>query len=652
MNVKNTKKYLFLVLIILYIPSCIAQKINYKEIDSVLTAVKKQNQEELSNSLYHLGTQLLLEDPQTCKKYLNYILNKDSTALIKLSMYEFLGKNLANLGETNEALEIRKKGLELSKKYKDTAKIIYYYSAISDIYVTKNKLDIALENANQAEKLAIKSNTSYLLSNIYLGKTRLYTNLNQIDIAFDYYKKIWELIKDEANTPKKRFLVYSIVNFVSQLDQPKEMVFFTEELSKLYKDKSVQLPKGHFPIKNIFNDLVNPKNISRYQKIVNVSDSLNSYTTLFHATVLLAKSLQENKQPKEAIKVINKTILKFKKNNNPSQLLDLYQLLTTNYLDTKQYKNAYFAKSMVDSLNYSIVNEKSQLRIKELEIEFETNQKEKEIIEKNSIIQKDKNQKLIFLFGIISLATLLILSSVFFINKIKLQKKLTIQKEAIKEQKIKELEQKNKVLAMQHMIEGQEDERLRIAKDLHDSLGGLLSTVKTHFEILQKEIKQIDELNITKKTNQLIDEACVEIRRISHNMMPHSLSISGLKGAIEDLSEHLQKKGIHTILEIKNLPEDIDNTKKTMMYRLLQEIISNVIKHSNAKTILIQLLGLQEGINIIIEDDGIGFNYNEAINNGGLGLKSINSRVEFLNGTISWDSQNNRGTSIIINIPN
>ncbi|MGV6828894.1 MAG: ATP-binding protein [Flavobacteriales bacterium] len=652
MNVKNTKKYLFLVLIILYIPSCIAQKINYKEIDSVLTAVKKQNQEELSNSLYHLGTQLLLEDPQTCKKYLNYILNKDSTALIKLSMYEFLGKNLANLGETNEALEIRKKGLELSKKYKDTAKIIYYYSAISDIYVTKNKLDIALENANQAEKLAIKSNTSYLLSNIYLGKTRLYTNLNQIDIAFDYYKKIWELIKDEANTPKKRFLVYSIVNFVSQLDQPKEMVFFTEELSKLYKDKSVQLPKGHFPIKNIFNDLVNPKNISRYQKIVNVSDSLNSYTTLFHATVLLSKSLQENKQPKGAIKVINKTILKFKKNNNPSQLLDLYQLLTTNYLDTKQYKNAYFAKSMVDSLNYSIVNEKSQLRIKELEIEFETNQKEKEIIEKNSIIQKDKNQKLIFLFGIISLATLLILSSVFFINKMKLQKKLTIQKEAIKEQKIKELEQKNKVLAMQHMIEGQEDERLRIAKDLHDSLGGLLSTVKTHFEILQKEIKQIDELNITKKTNQLIDEACVEIRRISHNMMPHSLSISGLKRAIEDLSEHLQKKGIHTILEIKNLPEDIDNTKKTMMYRLLQEIISNVIKHSNAKTILIQLLGLQEGINIIIEDDGIGFNYNEAINNGGLGLKSINSRVEFLNGTISWDSQNNRGTSIIINIPN
>jgi len=286
-----------------------------------------------------------------------------------------------------------------------------------------------------------------------------------------------------------------------------------------------------------------------------------------------------------------------------------------------------------------------------LEVKFDTEKKERKILEQDLTIEKESRQKNQILYGLVALGVLLLVSFVFFQKRLKYQKTISAQKQAIQEKEIVELQQKNKLLALNSMIEGQEAERLRIAKDLHDSLGGLLSTVKAHFTTIQKEIEQLEKLNITEKTNNLIDEACIEVRRISHNMMPHALSISGLQGALEDIGESLREEGFQTTLELKNLPKNIDPTKEVMIYRLVQEIISNIRKHAEAKTILVQLLGYKDELNLIIEDDGKGFDYEAALAKGGLGLKSINSRVQFLDGTIHWDSELEKGTSITINIP-
>ena len=203
---------------------------------------------------------------------------------------------------------------------------------------------------------------------------------------------------------------------------------------------------------------------------------------------------------------------------------------------------------------------------------------------------------------------------------------------------------------MSSMIEGQEAERLRIAKDLHDSLGGLLSTVKAHFGSIQKECDQLDQVPIVQKTNGLIDEACIEVRRISHNMMPHALTISGLEGAIQDMVDNLNDQKYDATFEANNLPK-METTREVMVYRLVQEIISNIRKHAKASSIFIQIFGHKQEINLIIEDDGVGFDYQKAQLAGGLGLKSINSRVAFLDGNIEWDTQPKRGTNINITIP-
>lgn len=628
-----------------------SQNVNYKTIDSVLALVHKQETDSLKASLNSFGYTIVKEAPKEAQSYFEYLFKKDSSDIVKLMVYEYYGKNLASLGLTDQALKLRREGLTLSKKFKDIPREIYFNVAISDCYTSKNKIDESLKYLNIAENLAIKTNTLYLLNDVYIGKIRVYTILEDYDKTYEYYHKIWEIIKNEKNSPSKRFHVYSIVDFLSQVDKPKELVFFTEELAKLYNDVTVKLPKGHFPLKGIFKQRIDPKQIPRYKEIVRVSDSLNSFTSLYYSAELLAKSHQANHQSKEGIGFLKKTISKFESVDKSSQLMNLYTLLSEMYVDTKDYKNAFATKELEYKLRDKISSEKMQKNIAELEVKYDTEKKEREILAQKSVIQKKNTQRNYILFGFIALGIITILTILFFRNKLKLQKTIAAQTEAIQKQEIIELQQKNKLLALNSMIEGQEAERLRIANDLHDSLGGLLSTVKAHFTTIQKEIEQLEELNLTKKTNDLIDEACIEVRRISHNMMPHALSISGLQGALEDLGEQLNEQGYKTSVEINNLPKNINETKKAMMYRLIQEIISNTRKHAEAKSILIQLIGHNNEISLIVEDDGKGFDYSKAIEKGGLGLKSINSRVEFLDGNIDWDTQTNKGTTITINIP-
>ena len=312
------------------------------------------------------------------------------------------------------------------------------------------------------------------------------------------------------------------------------------------------------------------------------------------------------------------------------------------------YKESLLNHELYTKLKDSVYSEKNIRKITQVGMQYEFDKKE---AEQKLVIAQKTRQKNQILAGLIALGVFATMLFIFFRKRLKYQRAISEKDKAIQQQRITELQQKNKLTALNSMIEGQEAERLRIAKDLHDSLGGLLSTVKAHFTSIQTEIEQLEKLNLTDKTNELIDEACLEVRRISHNMMPHALTISGLKGALEDLGEYLSEQGFNTNVEIRNLPEKIETTKEVMIYRLVQEIISNIRKHANAKSVLIQLIGHEDELNLMIEDDGVGFDYDVARKKGGLGLKSINSRVEFLDGTINWDSRLGEGTSITINIP-
>ncbi len=341
--------------------------------------------------------------------------------------------------------------------------------------------------------------------------------------------------------------------------------------------------------------------------------------------------------------ILNHMHLAVNKNIPDVEKSNLLYALSKHYEEIKDFPKALRYKNDYLSLYETIKEKQRDEIVYEMEAKYQ-NQKNKEQIEKEASKRKQ------LLTGFI-LAVLFLVSILFFYwKKLSYQKTIAKKEEEINHQKIKQLSQENKLVAMNSMMEGQENERMRIAQDLHDGLGGLLGTIKTIFSTIPKENSTDKEKQIFHKTDYLIDEACLEVRRISHNMMPQSLQISGLENALTDLGASLNEEKINTNIEIEKIPFSISDNYKITIYRIVQEIIHNIRKHSEAKNVLIQLFTFEKLINIIIEDDGKGFDQNN-IDLKGIGLKNIQNRIDYLNGKIEYDSIPGRGTTITIEIP-
>ncbi|NOQ71556.1 MAG: tetratricopeptide repeat protein [Crocinitomix sp.] len=272
--------------------------------------------------------------------------------------------------------------------------------------------------------------------------------------------------------------------------------------------------------------------------------------------------------------------------------------------------------------------------------------------EKEKFQAEDANKRLtIYLllsaFGIIAIALF------FWRRNTKQKSKLNSLEVDVKNQEINTLLKTQEAKSYAALLEGQNAERERIAQDLHDQLGGTLAAVKVHFGLMDQKIDEIKSENrdLFDKVNGMLSEAVQDVRRISHDLASGRISKLGLKGALEDLATILNtaKKMEVDFFMDDSLPE-FDKKKEQEIYTIIQEIISNTLKHANAQTVELQLNRNDKMLNILYEDNGIGFVLDNARLNG-LGLTGINNRVEKLGGTVNYDSVIGRGTIIIINIP-
>jgi two-component system, NarL family, sensor kinase len=205
------------------------------------------------------------------------------------------------------------------------------------------------------------------------------------------------------------------------------------------------------------------------------------------------------------------------------------------------------------------------------------------------------------------------------------------------------------------VITAQDNEHKRIAQDIHDSLGSVLSAVKLNLSgIEENETASFsDKQEKLKTTLILLDEASAELRNISHNIMPAPLSKMGLDVALQSL---LDAVSLQTGLEINysthGFEKRINEIAEMSIYRIVQELVNNVIKHAEASQLSIQVIKYKDYINIVAEDNGRGFDYPSVFQQRkGIGLSNILSRVEYLKGTIDIDSKKDRGTMVIIDIP-
>ena len=204
------------------------------------------------------------------------------------------------------------------------------------------------------------------------------------------------------------------------------------------------------------------------------------------------------------------------------------------------------------------------------------------------------------------------------------------------QKRVNQLEEEKKLLAARSIVTGQEEERKRIARELHDGLGVLLSSAKMHFTTIRD--KSPESKPLIDKATQLLEQATGDVRRISHNMMPGLLTKFGLYEAVEDLFEQVDEmEGIHASVVIEGEKSRLNENTEIMLYRIIQEMVNNALKHAEAKNILLKINILQGKLRVEYNDDGKGFDVEEQRMKKSMGLNSIISRVKFssfIHGTV------------------
>lgn len=584
---------------------------------------------------------LLYQKQEQRIKALEYFL-PSLTAFVSIKSYKQATKVTTNIGKlysfynaNKEALEYYLKALDYSKLEGNTLLIAKAHKNLGHINKAQENYKETLYHYKVAEKLYLEKKNIKDIADI------------QIDIAtiYDYLGR-----NSESKTA------------------------FIKALNYIKKHKEGNKGALHNNFAALYRKLKQSDSaILHYQKGVFYFKMKHQNKKLSIAYGNMGNVYYDKQEFKTALSYLNKSlnIQQRISSNDFSVLEKTYRSIAKVYIGLKNDARAY--AYLDSSFNISKKEFKKIKTGDRYEVAYLNEKNETEALKsQNKIIEVEADKKSQSIKWLI-LALVLLTVLFFYVTKARQQKQKRIVAEAnLKQQKLiatHEKEQQEQQLyklvkaqemkAINAMIDGQEEERKRIAQDLHDNLGSKLSLVKIHYKSVEADLETIDKETKEQyeKASVLLDEACKSVREISHNMLSGTLSNFGLLPALKELKQTLENaykkhnlKNININLTFHKLENRLENTTEIQLYRILQELLNNIIKHAEATEVDIQLLKLEKRISIVVEDNGIGFDMNKDYK--GMGLTTIQSRIVKLKGNYNIDSGKGNGTTVTIDIPN
>ena len=324
---------------------------------------------------------------------------------------------------------------------------------------------------------------------------------------------------------------------------------------------------------------------------------------------------------------------------------NLYESLADAYEQNHDYRNATRYWKLFLAYSDSVDQENQNASILDLQTKYQT----AEQVRKNLELSR---RQIVLILGMVLLLLLLIISFLAYRHQ-RSKKKFAEAKNEIERQKVEKLLKEQEINGIDAMIEGQEKERQRIANDLHDNLGSLMATLKLHFQNLNIRTERLrnDQVELLQKTDALIEEAYQQVRGMAHARNAGLKSREGLLPAVKNFATKASIAN-KLVIEVEDhgLDRRLENSLEITIFRMIQELITNVIKHSEATECTIHITQHESELNILVEDNGVGFEVNRIPSGKGMGLFSIRKRVESLGGTMVIESVPKSGTSVIIEI--
>lgn len=521
--------------------------------------------------------------------------------------YGAIGTILWQLGKHAESLEIQFKALALREKIKDRDGLIASRINIGMVYQSQDKLPQAESYVREALDLltGYKSSIStrlhitalHTLANIYgmQGKIKEALLLDSTGIQ----------LSEETNNEFSKAMFYDNMGNCYLYGDPPDY-----QKSFEYFRKTILIDSAFDNKKQMSDSYLNLGHLFITQKKYNIAIGY------LQRSVALADSAGYAQGRQQA-----------------------YQYMSLAYKKAGDIALAYEALQKSESLKDSLLNIESETKIAELQTIYETEKKQKQI----ELQQAQLSKKNYIITGTILILLLASLSGYLYYRRYRLRQKNQLQKEIMHQQEI----------ATRAVMEAEESERQRIAKDLHDGVGQMMSAAKMNLSAFESEwrIDNHEQKKSLDKIISLVDESCREVRAVSHHMMPNVLLKKGLASAIGEFLEKIDSKVLKVHLHTEGLQDRIDSNVEIVLYRVIQECVNNVIKHAQASHLDISIIRDGDGISATIEDNGRGFDPADESKNEGMGLKNIRTRVEFLKGTVDFDSSPGKGTLVAVHVP-
>jgi len=328
-----------------------------------------------------------------------------------------------------------------------------------------------------------------------------------------------------------------------------------------------------------------------------------------------------------------------------------------NYRQYYETESNYFARAgdnqraltsyrLYSAYKDSLVNADNVKAMADVAVKYETDKKEQllKLNEQQLKLQEAKiSRRNLLIWAIVAGVLALALLAYSYYRRYRLQQQARLQQAILEQQS----------LATRAVLDAEEKERRRIALDLHDGVGQVMSAAKMNLAAIEEEIPfgDADQRLAFRNALQLVDEGCREVRAVSHSMMPNALLKAGLGAAIREFLDQIDHRVLKINLLTEGLNEKLDSNTETVLYRVVQECVNNVIKHAQASQLDLSLRQEPDGISAMIEDNGRGFDTRDRSKFEGIGLKNIQSRLALLGGSVEWSSQPGRGTAVAVFVP-
>ena len=523
------------------------------------------------------------------------------------SLHNKLGIIDQKQGRLKDALQHQIEALKIYRKLGEDKWIGYSLNNIAIIHQNLGNLENALKYHQEALSYRIRLKDSEGEATSYGNMANLYALMYDTAQALVYYEKAIIL----SRKLNKEEMVAANLSNISNL-----------YLAQKKYDKSLNLLKESLEIRERSGDSKGiSSTLSRMGMVYTNTGQYREALNVLHRSLQIARK----------VAVVDEEL---------SSTLALAKLKVL----TNQPDSSFLLMNHYISLRDSVYEARIRQQILDVQTQYETDKLEQDLY----LIKQDKEfadiklkqhktQILLLVFIFISITG----AGIFLFYRHQQRQKSALNNERIREQETR----------INAVFEAQEEERRRIAKELHDGIGQTIGAIKMNYHILSEKMEQPELLPDLKKVQKMLDDAGAEVRSISHQMLPKELEQFGLIPAIEGmLNLHFENSPVKVNFEHSGFDVRIGAGVELVLFRVLQELVSNVIKHSKANQLAVQLIRLNTHVMLNVSDNGIGFNVENNEKNG-IGLLNIASRVDAIKGILRYESGYGNGTTVTIRIP-